>query len=89
MGGVKTAAWRAFRRRSALHRAVKNKWVTFRAPQRNHRWNCMSHRGHEPCGQWVASATAPSARAHSNVCHAHLPAPLLSTRAATTVNQRW
>ena len=31
-GGVKTAAWRTFRRRSTLHRAVKNKRVTVRAP---------------------------------------------------------
>ena len=31
-GGVKAAAWRTFRRRSALRRAVKNKWVTVQGP---------------------------------------------------------
>ena len=31
-GGAKTAAWRPFRRRSTLHRAVKNKRVTAQGP---------------------------------------------------------
>ena len=44
-GGVKTTAWRTFRRRSALHRAVKNKWVTVQGPVKIPQMDCMSHRG--------------------------------------------
>ena len=47
-GGVKTAAWRTFRRRSALHRAVKNKRVTVQGPVKKPQMDYMSHRGSHP-----------------------------------------
>ena len=45
MGGVKTAAWRAFRRRSALHRAAKSKRVTAQGPVKKPPMDYMPHRG--------------------------------------------
>ena len=44
-GGVKTAAWRTFRGRSTLHRAVKNKRVTVQGPVKKPPMDDMSHRG--------------------------------------------
>ena len=43
--GVKTAAWRTFRRRSTLHHAVKNERVTAQGPVTKPQMDCMSHRG--------------------------------------------
>ena len=44
-GGVKTAAWRTFRRRSTLHYAVKSKRVTVQGPVKKPPMDYMSHRG--------------------------------------------
>ena len=44
-GGVKTAAWRTFGRRSTLHHAVKNKRVTVQGPVKKQQPDGMSHRG--------------------------------------------
>ena len=44
-GGVKTAAWRTFRRRSTPHSAVKNKRVTVQGPVKKPPMGSMSHRG--------------------------------------------
>ena len=44
-GGVKTAAWRTFRRRSTLHRAVKNERATVQGPVKKPPMDYMSHRG--------------------------------------------
>ena len=41
-GGVKTAAWRTFRRRSTLHHAVKNKRVTVQGPVKKPQMDYMS-----------------------------------------------
>ena len=46
-GGVKTAAWRTFRRTSTLRRAVKNKRVTVQGPVKKPPMGHMSHRGSE------------------------------------------
>ena len=45
MVGVKTAAWRTFRRRSALHRAVKDERVTVQGPVQKPQLDCTSRGG--------------------------------------------
>ena len=44
-GGVKTAAWRTFRRTSTLHHAVKKERVTVQGPGKKPQMDYMSHRG--------------------------------------------
>ena len=44
-GGVKTAAWRTFRRRSALHRALEDKRVTVQGPVKKPPMGYMSRGG--------------------------------------------
>ena len=48
MVGSKTAAWLTLRKRSTLHHAVKNKWVTVQDPVRKPQMDYMSHRGLDP-----------------------------------------
>ena len=65
-GGVKTAAGRTFRRRSAEHHAVKNKRVTAQGPIKKPQMDYMSHRGGggwlDPSGGWTEDQHDPSAR---------------------------
>ena len=47
-GGVKTAAWRTFRSRSTLHRAVKDERVTVQGPVKKLPMGYTSHGGGRP-----------------------------------------
>ena len=51
-GGVKTAAWRTFRRRSTLRHAVKSRRVTVQGPVKKPQTDYMSHRGLHIGGDW-------------------------------------
>ena len=48
-GGVKTAAWQTFRRRSTLHHAVKNKRITVQGPVKKPQTDYMLYRGVRAC----------------------------------------
>ena len=68
-GGVKTAAWRTFRRRSTLHHAVKNKLGTVQGPVKKPPMDYTSTRGAYPPPPPKGTGCCPHEPQAYEVCH--------------------